>query len=482
MDVLIKPMEFSEAVAKVKNRIPVGSKLDTEGWGRQELALRENAFFSAKVEEARVLSEMQRGVFSHATKSEFVAKTRRWLLDNGFERPLNQQDLRQLTSTRRLELIFEHNTEAARGYGWWKQGQDPDVQAAFPCQEFIRIASRKMPRQDWERRWLAAGGKVYGGRMIAKKSDPVWRSLSRFGTPWPPFDFSSGMGVEDVSREEAEELGILQPDEPVSGDEKDFNEAVERSAAKLTPEARSWLDRQIEGLGKVEGNKVVMTPKPGAPTAPAVRTPQRIIDDVVKAPSAEAALKVIELPSARRGKVEFLGEIPEAVKDVATDAAAVIERFVSAKILPKVKVSAERIKRAFYSDDHVLHLADKLVHHRMGTVAGQRVSLSAIHEMMHDLENRWPEVSRKTKAFLDMRASRNLTRRGTPRISKLRGGGKAFEDEWSSLGGSNYTGRIYPGYATEILTMGMERMVQNPALFARQDPEFFKFIIEIIQP
>lgn len=30
--------------------------------------------------------------------------------------------------------------------------------------------------------------------------------------------------------------------------------------------------------------------------------------------------------------------------------------------------------------------------------------------------------------------------------------------------------------------MGMERMVQNPALFARQDPEFFKFIIEIIQP
>jgi hypothetical protein len=118
----------------------------------------------------------------------------------------------------------------------------------------------------------------------------------------------------------------------------------------------------------------------------------------------------------------------------------------------------------------------------MGTVAGQRVSLSAIHELMHDLENRWPEVSRKTKAFLDMRASRNLTNRRTPRISKLRGGGKAFEDEWSSLGGSNYTGRIYPDYATEILTMGMERMVQNPALFARQDPEFFKFIIEVVQP
>jgi hypothetical protein len=268
MDVLIRPMEFSEAVAKVKNRIPVGSKLDTEGWGRQELALRENAFFSAKVEEARVLSEMQRGVLGHATKSEFVAKTRRWLLDNGFERATNQQDLRQLTSTRRLELIFEHNTEAARGYGWWKQGQDPDVLDAFPCQEFIRIASRKMPRQDWERRWRSAGGKVYGGRMIAKKNDPVWTRLSRFGTPWPPFDFSSGMGVEDVSREEAEELGILQPDEPVGGDEKDFNNELSGSVRNLSD---NILQKTIGALRnelgqdavKVDGDRVWLKQDPG---------------------------------------------------------------------------------------------------------------------------------------------------------------------------------------------------------------------------
>jgi len=236
MDVLIKPMEFAEAVAKVRNRLPVGSALDTAGWAEQALALRERAFFSARVESARVVSELQQGVLSHATKAEFVAKSRRWLLDNGIAPATNQRDLRQLASTRRLELIFEHNTEAARGYGWWKQGQDPDVLDAFPAQEFIRIASRRVPRQDWQRRWTAAGGKLYGGRMIALKSDPVWRSISRFGTPWPPYDFGSGMGVEDVSREEAEDLGLLQPDEPVTGDERDFNEAVEASARDLTPE------------------------------------------------------------------------------------------------------------------------------------------------------------------------------------------------------------------------------------------------------
>lgn len=236
MDVLVKPMEWEEAVAKVRNRIPVGSALDTEGWSRQPLALRERAFFSARVESARVASELQSKVLDSATKAEFVAKTRQWLHKNGFERATNQRDLRQFTSTRRLELIFEHNTEAARGYGWWKQGQDPDVLDAFPAQEFLRVESRKEPRMDWERRWTSAGGRVYGGRMIALKGDPVWARLSRFGTPWPPYDFGSGMGVEDVTREEAEALGLLKPDEPVTGDEKAFNEKLEASTRDLAPE------------------------------------------------------------------------------------------------------------------------------------------------------------------------------------------------------------------------------------------------------
>lgn len=246
MDVLIKPMEFEEAVRKVASRLAVGSKLDTEGWGDQPLALRERAFFSSRVESARVVSGLQRGVLNSANKGEFVAKTREWLLDNGLApRATNQRDLRQLASTRRLELIFEHNREAARGYGWWKQGQDPDVMDAFPCQEFIRIESRQVPRQDWAERWRAAGGQFYDGRMIAKKSDPVWVRISRFGTPWPPYDFGSGMGVEDVSREEAEELGILRPDEPVTGDEKSFNDELSGSVRNLS---NSILDKLIGTL------------------------------------------------------------------------------------------------------------------------------------------------------------------------------------------------------------------------------------------
>ena len=45
--------------------------------------------------------------------------------------------------------------------------------------------------------------------MIALKNDPVWTALSRFGRPWPPFDYDSGMGIADIDRETAETLGLL---------------------------------------------------------------------------------------------------------------------------------------------------------------------------------------------------------------------------------------------------------------------------------
>ena len=49
--------------------------------------------------------------------------------------------------------------------------------------------------------------------MVALINHPGWSRLSRFGTPWPPFDYSSGMGVESVSRKEAVALGVIGPDD-----------------------------------------------------------------------------------------------------------------------------------------------------------------------------------------------------------------------------------------------------------------------------
>jgi hypothetical protein len=70
-------------------------------------------------------------------------------------------------------------------------------------------------------------------------------------------------------------------------------------------------------------------------------------------------------------------------------------------------------------------------------------------------------------------------------LKRLTGGNysrdeKAYKDKWEELGGRVYTGKVYPD-ATEILTMGIERLDRNPAEFYQSDPEFFEFVIKTLQ-
>lgn len=77
--------------------------------------------------------------------------------------------------------------------------------------------------------------------MIALKTDPVWAKLSRFGTPWPPFDFGSGMGVQDVDYDEAVALGLLQEGELPEASLPEFNSQLEASAQDLAPDVLGHL-------------------------------------------------------------------------------------------------------------------------------------------------------------------------------------------------------------------------------------------------
>ena len=131
-----------------------------------------------------------------------------------------------IASRRRLSLIYKMKYDEAREYAKYTRGQDSDALYMFPAQEFLRVEPRRVPRTDWQTRWRAAGGKLYGGRMVALKSSDVWRNLSRFDRPYPPFDFGSGMGVEDIDRDEDIELGLLPKDEPVD-EIPDFDDALE---------------------------------------------------------------------------------------------------------------------------------------------------------------------------------------------------------------------------------------------------------------
>jgi len=251
--VTIQPL--GEAIAKLSAKTPIGAALSAAEWSRVPLALRERAQFSAHVESVRLLSTIQDKLekrvgmvqeqVAHGTagvdRSSFIADIRQMAVDLGIRTTdaAGAGTVRDIRSAKRLGMVFDIQTEQASSYTRWKMDQDLDVLDAYPAQRLIRVEARRVPR-DWEARWLDAGSSVnWDGALrnphVALKSSPIWTALSVFGTPWPPFDFGSGVGIEDVSRDEAEQLRLIRPEQPARPQDEDFNRDLQASMQNVEP-------------------------------------------------------------------------------------------------------------------------------------------------------------------------------------------------------------------------------------------------------
>lgn len=256
------------AIAKISAKTPIGAALRSAEWEQVPLALRERAQFSARVESARVLSTIQEKLQTRigmlkeqvargeafVDRSSFIGDLRKIAQEEGMGD--GSGGLTDISSRARLGLIFDMQTRQAAEYARFIAGQNRDLLDAFPAQELIRVEEREMKR-DWRARWAAAGGRLHGGRMIALKTDPIWQRLSRFGTPYPPFDYGSGMGVEDVSRDEAETLGVIPPGARVQPNLADFNAQLEASAAGLSADLIGKLMSAFGNQIKLAAGKLV---------------------------------------------------------------------------------------------------------------------------------------------------------------------------------------------------------------------------------
>lgn len=265
-----------KAVSRFEGRRAAPSTRTSAEWERVAPALREKCFFSARVNDAEVLGKMRELIGKAVDSSKrnpnealvsqdkFISEMKSFLRSRGYT--MGGSKLTDITSRRRLGLIYDMNVQEAREYARYVRGQDADALDMYPAQEFVRVESRRVPRTDWPTRWRAAGGKIRGGRMVALKSDSVWTNLSRFGRPYPPFDYGSGMGVEDIDREEAIELGLLPADEP-SDEIPDFDIALEAEVS-LDRIPEDMLDSIIKETpnARIEGGKLKMSDKKPLPT------------------------------------------------------------------------------------------------------------------------------------------------------------------------------------------------------------------------
>lgn len=222
----------SQAIGELVKRKVFPTGLGTAEIRELDARVREAAFFSARTTHAGYLKELQK-------------LTQRFLKGEGYENDLPQLriearkllqavgytpeagfpgdarlgipsaragSLQDLTSERRLNLIFKTQSALMRGRAQKIRGADRlDV---APAWELVRVAARNEER-DWPERWEEAGVEPVKGRMIALKDAEVWSAIGdsalfpdALDVDHPPFAFESGMGWREILGSEARELGI----------------------------------------------------------------------------------------------------------------------------------------------------------------------------------------------------------------------------------------------------------------------------------
>ncbi|HJE13684.1 MAG TPA: hypothetical protein K8U90_07145 [Akkermansia muciniphila] len=620
MAALLEPMPFWQALSYLEGKEAVASAMTTAEWQRMPVAVRVKSLFSATLTSAKAAQEItdyltgfvrgekavnDKGKEYHVYqgRAEFVANMRERMLEEGFGKVLHDgtldpeihdNDLRDLRGCRRLQLIFDTQTEQAASFAQWQEGQDPDVLDVYPCQRFIRVRPVHTPRPYHD----DAIGEV------RRKDDlAFWIGLNRdFRLPWGPWGFNSGCGVEDVDRDESEALGVIKPTDKVRSIKKDFLDGLEESVRGLDDKTRRWIQAQMENRVRFLGDTAVYQPDKPRPAAPAsvpsrpAKTPaqidaqkKRIADTIAARQQREAAdrgqiarrlwqdfkqRKEAELAPLRdrlkneaaaymqartpenriawiaaddafrkaleswepggtlykatvkainreeeqswsrtyRDSMRFLGLdgmiIPQdkrgtvAVSQVKMDARYNITPARPKKLSPNVQQGLDLVRAIVAADKlppslgvHVLKDSSARAFQLHGNikVSSTTPPSTVAHELAHAIEHARPDILRQSAAFLYDRGRGEQPKRLKSLFPthNYRPQEITLEDKWAEKGGHAYTGKIYcPGYdasisreqfissvrGSEILSMGIQRMLESPVDFQRQDPEFYNFI------
>jgi hypothetical protein len=288
--IFTEPIDFDAALQQIDDKTIIESGLSHA----QQQALPEQfnarGMFSARTMNGQLLGGYQNEL-KQLISQENIATARvkmKDLIDQLDIVPPSANEAGTITdlgSDSRIELILRTNLEMARGKGQYDEGMTEGALVAFPALELIRVEERAVPRE-WFDIWDDAADELGDettatdadetGRMVAVKGDPIWLAISDFEQPYPPFKFNSGMGVEDVDRDDAIDLGVIDEDEIPDPKELDFNDGVESGVNGIDPQLVGALADDLKGVAKLVGNAFQMLttktpPKPLSNDARAIR-------------------------------------------------------------------------------------------------------------------------------------------------------------------------------------------------------------------
>lgn len=265
-------------------------------WMEIPLAIREEAFFSAKVYHAQHVADLKSAVLKSIkgarmrvadfileqpiygdpdadfliTKDQIVGEMQARAIARGLV-ATGPGPMQDITSAPRIRLIVEMAQQTAFNRERFKTGSDPVTLDLYPAQELVRDQIRDEPR-DWDARWAEAADAVkwegvsMGDKKVARKDSPIWFALSAFDRPFPPFDYNSGMGLSPIDRLEAIDLGLIGLNEQVKNPLDQYEEQMQASIKALNDTEREWLMKELQDkLGDTvemtDEGKVVFRPQ-----------------------------------------------------------------------------------------------------------------------------------------------------------------------------------------------------------------------------
>lgn len=251
----------------IAQKLSIPSELRSAEWETVDAWLKERSFFMASVASSEQLqafrSQVSRILEGRNSLTESRKELRGILAEQGYNPQTGLEGtIKDLRTPARMDVALRTNVEMAQG---WAQLQQFRGDIMHPALRLIRLSQARQPR-DWGKRWDDAYTKVGGvGAMqhewVALTTSPIWRALSRFGNPYPPFDYNSSMWTEPVDLDEAMTLGLITPDNEEAVKEEISNTPMSSlnedvfCTPKISEQAlRKALADALQGLAKWEGD------------------------------------------------------------------------------------------------------------------------------------------------------------------------------------------------------------------------------------
>lgn len=261
--------------------------------------------------------------------------------------------------------------------------------------------------------------------------------------------------LRDVARREEEVLATL--DDEVSGLNKRRLELWERRS-ELAEDTEEFRQVQQELL-EVQSRVTTLRSRLGK----------------VKRGARQKRLNILSQPEDARTGVQMPSRFQFGKADVDQGKDA-FSRMMNDRWMQnaRVPIRATQKNRAFYDPT-----GGKDIFGAVKLPKGSRNSGTVIHEMGHALERNHPEVHRAAMEFWERRTSGE----GLKRMGDVTGKTHFRPDEVTKPDGffDAYVGKRYPGDRhSEVVSMGLEKMYDDPVDFWEQDSEHFSLIWRIM--